>query len=284
VICDVCVCWGPRSIGLFSRNDISAIILANIHDIRTESEGAVDDSPDAQSASSGTPANDATPAASEDTPTTLLANATKHQNVSPADLCRVLSSTMTRYPATGTTPKKSNDADLIVVSSKKYRSVNATDVRYSISAHRSSKSGALVDRGANGGDAGDDVRIIFKTGRHVDVQGIDDYQIVDIPIVACGGVISTQRGPVIAIMHQYVYTGKGKTIHSCGQLEWYKNDVNDKSIKVPGGLQRIQTNDSYAIPINVKDGLPYVQVRPYTDEEWDSHLTARAMWTGILRF
>jgi hypothetical protein len=211
-----------------------------------------------------------TPAASEDTPTTLLANATKHQNVSPADLCRVLSSTMTRYPATGTTPKKSNDADLIVVSSKKYRSVNATDVRYSISAHRSSKSGALVDRGANGGDAGDDVRIIFKTGRHVDVQGIDDYQIVDIPIVACGGVISTQRGPVIAIMHQYVYTGKGKTIHSCGQLEWYKNDVNDKSIKVPGGLQRIQTNDSYAIPINVKDGLPYVQVRPYTDEEWDT--------------
>jgi hypothetical protein len=66
------------------------------------------------------------------------------------------------------------------------------------------------------------------------------------------------------------YTGKGKTIHSCGQLEWYKNDVNDKSIKVPGGLQRIQINDGYAIPINVKDGLPYVQVRPYTDEEWDT--------------
>jgi hypothetical protein len=145
-------------------HDISAIILANIHDIHTESEGAVDDSPEAQSASSGTPANDATAAASEDTPTTLLANATKHQNVSPDDLCRVLSSTMTRYPATGTTPKKSNDADLIVVNGKKYRSVNATNVRYSISAHRSSKSGALVDRGANGGVAGDDVRIIFKTG------------------------------------------------------------------------------------------------------------------------
>jgi hypothetical protein len=81
-------------------HDISAIILANIHDICTENEGAVANSLEAQSASSGTPANDATPAASEDTPTTLLANATKHHNVSPADLCRVLSSTMTWYPAT----------------------------------------------------------------------------------------------------------------------------------------------------------------------------------------
>jgi hypothetical protein len=90
--------------------------------------------------------------------TMLLANATKHQNVSPADLCSVLSSTMTRYPTIDTTPKKSNDADLIVVTNgKKYRSVNATAVRYSISAHRSSKSGALVDRGANSGVAGDDV-------------------------------------------------------------------------------------------------------------------------------
>jgi hypothetical protein len=131
-------------------HDISTIILANIHDIRTENEGAVANSPEAQSASSGTPANDATPAASEDTPTTLLANATKHQNVSPADLW------MTRCPATGTTPKKSNDADLIIVNGKKYR--YATNVCYSISAHRSSKSGALV------GVAGDDVRIIFKTG------------------------------------------------------------------------------------------------------------------------
>jgi hypothetical protein len=53
-------------------------------------------------------------------------------------------------------------------------------------------------------------------------------------------------------------------------LEWYKNDANDKWIKVPGGLQPIQTNDGYAIPINIKDGLPYVQIRPYTDEEWDT--------------
>jgi hypothetical protein len=73
-------------------HDLSAIIMANIHDIQTGSKGDVDDSPETQSASFVTLAYDATPAASEDTSTTLLANATKHRNVSPADLCsKVLS-------------------------------------------------------------------------------------------------------------------------------------------------------------------------------------------------
>jgi hypothetical protein len=33
--------------------------------------------------------------------------------------------------------------------------------------------GALIDRGANGGFAGVNPRVIFKTGRHVDVRGIE---------------------------------------------------------------------------------------------------------------
>ena len=85
-----------------------------------------------------------------------------------------------------------------------------------------------------------------------------------------GGVIKTQHGPTIAILHQYTYTGQDKTIHSLGQLEWYKNNVNDKSIKVAGGLQHILTNDGYVIPISIRDGLPYVALHPFTDEEWDS--------------
>jgi len=88
--------------------------------------------------------------------------------------------------------------------------------------------------------------------------------------VTAGGVIKTQHGPAIAILHQYAYTGQGKTIHSSGQLEWYKNNVNDKSIKVAGGLQRILTNDGYVIPISIRDGLPYVALCPFTNEDWDS--------------
>lgn len=33
--------------------------------------------------------------------------------------------------------------------------------------------------------------------------------------------------------------------------------------------QRILTVDGYIIPINIVGGLPYISLRPYTDEEWD---------------
>jgi len=70
-------------------------------------------------------------------------------------------------------------------------------------------------------------------------------------------------------MHQYALTGKCKTIHSEGQLEWYTLDVNDKSIEV-GGLQRIKTFDGYVIPLDFKSGLPYMRIRPYIDHEWEN--------------
>jgi hypothetical protein len=53
-------------------------------------------------------------------------------------------------------------------------------------------------------------------------------------------------------------------------MEWYKNDVNDHSIKVPGGLQHIKTLDGYVHPNNIHHGLPYVKMRPCTDAEWDT--------------
>jgi len=60
-----------------------------------------------------------------------------------------------------------------------------------------------------------------------------------------------------------------QTNHASVQLEWYKNDVNDKSVKVSGGLQCILTNDGYVIPISMRDGLPYVTLCPYTDDKWE---------------
>jgi len=114
-----------------------------------------------------------------------------------------------------------------------------------------SKCVGAVDRCANGCVIGQDCRPIPdcpKTHRSVDVGGIDRHQITDIPILSAAGVTQTQRGSVIAIFHQGAFTGKGKSILSSGQMEWYKNKVNDKSIKVDGGLQCIETLDGYAIP------------------------------------
>ena len=115
-------------------------------------------------------------------------------------------------------------------------------ITYAISLwHAAGNKSSLVDHGAIEGIAGDNIQVIAKTEKTVDIQGIDNYRINEISIVMAGGVIITQKGPVIAIMHQYAYTGKGKSIHSCAQLEAHKQTVHDKSMKV-GGKQCIETD------------------------------------------
>jgi hypothetical protein len=143
------------------------------------------------------------------------------------------------------------------------------DVMYQVSNHKQTTlPPALIDRGANGGVTGSDSRLIDKSLHSVHIQGIDDHTIKDVLIGTVGAVINTQRGEVIAIMHQYVYTGKGGTIHSSGQLKWCGNNVNDCSIKIDGGRQRLTTPDGYIIPIDVRHSLPYITMHPFTDEEF----------------
>jgi hypothetical protein len=72
---------------------------------------------------------------------------------------------------------------------------------------------ALVDRGANGGVAVKDVHVIFKTGRTVHIRGIDNHQCTNIDIGTVGGVIQTQKGPIIGIMHQYALLNNQQRIH-----------------------------------------------------------------------
>jgi hypothetical protein len=116
--------------------------------------------------------------------------------------------------------------------------VKLNDVMYQVSNHKQTTLPlALIDCGANGGVAGSDTRLIDKSLCSVHIQGIDDHMIKDVPIGTVGAVVNTQHGEVIAIMHQYAFTGKGSTIHSSGQLEWCGNDVNDRSIKIDGGRQ-----------------------------------------------
>jgi hypothetical protein len=157
-------------------------------------------------------------------------------------------------------------------------------MEYHVSFHDTltAKSLSLIDRGANGGVAGEDVRVIFRTHRTVDIKGIDNHHVNDIGIGTVGGVVQTQNGPVIAIMNQYALLGKGASIHSPGQLEWYKNEVNDKSVRVPGGLQRLVTLDGYIMPLTIKDGLARLDIRPHTDHEYETlphvFLTSELEW------
>jgi hypothetical protein len=139
------------------------------------------------------------------------------------------------------------------------RNVNVANITYTASAHRSLQPMSLVDRGANGGLAGDDVRVVGKIFRSVDIQGIDNHQVTDIRVGTVGGVVTTQKGPVVAIFHQNALLGKGPSIHSSAQLEHYKNNINDRSIHA-GGLQRVKTLDGYVIPLDIKDGLPRLEL------------------------
>ena len=125
---------------------------------------------------------------------------------------------------------------------------------------QNSKHGSLVDRGANGGLAGSDVRILGTSSRICTVTGIDNHEIPGLDLVQCAALVETNHGMVTLIMNEYAYYGKGHSIHSSGQIEWYTNTVDDKSVQV-GGQQRIVTIDGYSMPLVCKGGLMYLQLQ-----------------------
>jgi hypothetical protein len=105
----------------------------------------------------------------------------------------------------------------------------------------------------------------------VDVTGIDNHQLCSIKIGTVGAYTDTQRGPAILIMHQYYAIHQAhRTIHSSIQLEYFKNTIDDKSIKASSG-QHLTTPDGYVIPIDIIGGLPYItKMHPYTDTKYDT--------------
>ena len=129
----------------------------------------------------------------------------------------------------------------------------------------------LVDRGANGGLAGSDMRVIHKTHRKINIQGIDNLEVTGHDVVTAATLLNTSQGKVIGIFNEYDYLGKGSSIHSSGQLEWFKTNVDEKSVK-SGGIQLITTLDGYSVPLLIKDGLAYATSlgRP-TDHDMDTY-------------
>jgi hypothetical protein len=100
-----------------------------------------------------------------------------------------------------------------VISKSSTRFVN--QVEYCVSKHHTTNCAmSLVGRGANGGVAKNDVRVIFKRDRKVDISGIDNHQVTNLSIGTVGDVGNSQKGSIIIIMHQYALMGKGASIHS----------------------------------------------------------------------
>jgi hypothetical protein len=150
--------------------------------------------------------------------------------------------------------------------------VKMADCVYCVSTNNHSEAtGALIDRGANGGIAGNNCRVIEVNNQpyqYVNVEGIDGHVMEWRRLITVGAVTHSNRGPVILIMHQYAHSRKGHSIHSLPQLEWNSIDVDNKSARV-GGKQRLVTFDGFSIPINIRRGLPYIDMQPHTDQEWE---------------
>ena len=129
----------------------------------------------------------------------------------------------------------------------------------------------MVDRGANGGLAGSDMHVIHKTHRKINIQGIDNHEVTGLDVVTAATLLNTSQGKVIGIFNEYAYLGKGSSIHSSGQLEWFKTNVDEKSVKV-GGTQLITTLDGYSVPLLIRVGLAYAtSLGKPTDQDMDTY-------------
>ena len=142
---------------------------------------------------------------------------------------------------------------------------------YQVSQHSQAfhPNGSLIDGGCNGGLAGDDVMVIEESLQRVDVTGIADSKIEAVPIGTVAGLVQATDGPLIAIFHQYATYGKGKTIHSVNQLRSFGLEVNDIPKSCNGGKQSITTPDGFTIPLAIRDGLCYMDMRKPTEVEME---------------
>ena len=153
-----------------------------------------------------------------------------------------------------------------------------THITYHVVQAKQAKHGSLVDTGANGGLADSDVRILYTSSRKCTVTGIDNHEIPGLDLVQ----VQTNHGMVNLIMNEYAYYGGGHSIHSSGQIEWYANAGDDKSVQV-GGQQRIVSIDGYSMPLVCKGGLMYLQLQGIpTDQDLQNypsvHLTSPHEW------
>ena len=114
-----------------------------------------------------------------------------------------------------------------VLSVKRSRQIQVCQ-RY-LFQHANHTNQQLVDRGANGGLAGSDMRVIHKTHRKINIQGIDNHEVTGLDAVTAATLLNTSQGKVIGIFNEYAYLGKGSSIHSSGQLEWFTTNV-DKNL------------------------------------------------------
>ena len=131
--------------------------------------------------------------------------------------------------------------------------------------------------------------VIERTDRTIDLSGIDDHTVANLPLVTAGAVVDTDRGPILLVVHQAAdMTNSSKTILSAAQLEHFGCDVYDKSPHVTHFQPFLSLPGGYRVPIAIRKGLPYIRMRKFrgaTELNSLTHvpITSPAEWDpGIL--
>ena len=86
-----------------------------------------------------------------------------------------------------------------VLSVKRSRQVQVCQ-RY-LFQHANHTNQQLVDRGANGGLAGSDMRVIHKIHHKINIQGIDNHEVTGLDAVTAATLLNTSQGKVIGIFN-----------------------------------------------------------------------------------
>ena len=113
--------------------------------------------------------------------------------------------------------------------------------------------------------------VLERTGRNVSLTGIDDHELPGLDIVTCVALIQINHGKVNMLMHEHAYYGRGNTIHSPCQIEWFYKTCEAKSHHV-GGKQVIKFVDGYTAPLECRSGLMYMStIGKPTDQDLDQY-------------
>ena len=66
-------------------------------------------------------------------------------------------------------------------------------ITYDVAQAKQAKHGGLVDRGANGGLTGSDVRVLGTSSKKCTVTGIDNHEIPGLDLVQCAALVQSNK-------------------------------------------------------------------------------------------
>jgi len=195
-------------------------------------------------------------------------------------------------PPTGITMPKSNPLSNSKQQKRKFNvptflQFNVTNIAHLKFAFKAIQGQSLINRGGNGESAEANVQIIPKSNTGMDIQGIGNSRIGDIPIVSTGKVgfipiVITGRaaftpiatvGKALNIQRgdQYPDNGKGKTVYPNGQKRAFKLVMDDTSTKVRGKQKSVIVNGHFTL-VKFQNVLPSFTARTYKGLEWKTLL------------